>query len=75
MDEMIENAEKMECSFCGSELFKNKVCATNIDGGVEIEIHAHYGSKHDGLRAYGLVCDSCIDELLTEGKCKFLSVK
>jgi len=45
--------------------------ATNLNGGVDITLSAHYGSEFDTSKFAGIVCDECLDRLIQSKRLRF----
>lgn len=45
--------------------------ATNLNGGVDITLSAHYGSEFDTSEFSGIVCDECLGRLVQSKRLRF----
>ena len=46
--------------------------STNLNGGCDINISAHYGSEFDTSMFRGIVCDECLDHLIQSKRLRFV---
>lgn len=58
------------CEKAVMHLWENN--ATNLNGGCDIRIFAHYGSEFDTSKFAGIVCDECVDNLVQSKRLRFI---